>query len=56
MSLSSLVLELLQFSFIRDLPETWKFEIDPSELCLMSGDWDKLRITNLTQMFLIKCY
>ena len=35
--LSSLVLELWQFSFIRDWPEIWKSEIPPSEFCPISG-------------------
>ena len=56
MSISSLVLELWQFSFIRDWPETRKSEIPPSEFCLISGDWDKLWIPNLARMSLIECY
>ena len=39
MSISSLVLELWQFSFIRDWPEIRKSEIPPSEVCPISGDW-----------------
>ena len=44
MSISSLVLELWQFSFIRDWPEIRKSEIPPSEFCPISGDWSKLGI------------
>ena len=56
MSISSLILELWQFSFIRDWPEIRKSEIPPSELCPISGDWDKLWIPNLARMSLIECY
>ena len=56
MSISSLVLELWQFSFIRDWPEIQKSEIPPSEFCPISGDWGKLWIPNLARMSLIKCY
>ena len=56
MSISSLVLELLQFSFIRDWPEIRKSEILPSEFCPISGDWGKLWILNLKQISLIECY
>ena len=56
MSISSLVLKLWQFSFIRDWPEIRKSEIHPSEFCPISGDWDKLWIPNLARMSLIKCY
>ena len=41
MSISSLVLELLQFLFIKDWPGIWKTEILLSEFCPISGDWDK---------------
>ena len=54
MSMSSLVLELWQFSFIRDWPEIWKSEIHPSELCPIYVDWSKLRIPNLARIFLTK--
>ena len=50
MSISSLVLELWQFSFIRDWPEIWKSEIPPSEFCPISGDWGELWIPNLARM------
>ena len=56
MSISLLVLELWQFSFIRDWPEIRKSEISPSELCPISGDWSKLWVPNLAQMILILCY
>ena len=55
-SISSLVLELWQFSFMRDWPEIRKSEIPQSEFCPISGDWGKLRIPNLARMSLIKCY
>ena len=41
MSMSPLVLELLQF------PEIRKLEIPLSEFCLTLGGWDELRILNL---------
>ena len=56
MSISSLVLELWQFPFIRDWPEILKLEIPPSEFCPTSGDWDELGIPNSTRSFLRKCY
>ena len=56
MSISSLVLVLWQFSFIRDWPEIRKLEIPPSGFCPISGDWDKLGTQNLARMFQIKCY
>ena len=55
-SISSLVLELWQFSFIRDWPEIGKSEIPPSEICAISGDWDELWIPNLARLSLIECY
>ena len=55
MSISSLVLELWQSSFITDRPEIQKSEVPRSGFCPISEDWDKLRIPNLTQI-LIKCY
>ena len=51
-----LVLELWQFSFIRDWPEIRKSEIPPSEFCPISGDWEELWIPNLVWMSLIECY
>ena len=56
MSLSSLVLELWQFPFIRNLPEIRKLKIAPSEFCPICGDWCELRIPNLARTSLIKCY
>ena len=56
MSMPSLVLELRQFSFIKDGPEIWKLEIPPSEFCLISGDWRELEIPNLARVSLMKCY
>ena len=56
MSISSLVLQLWEFSFIRDWPETRKLEIPPFKFCPISGDWDKLWIRNLAQMSIIECY
>ena len=47
MSISSPVLELWQFSFIRDWLEIRKLEIHPSEFCPISGDWGES---------LIECY
>ena len=55
-SISSLVLELWKFSFIRDWLEIRKSEIPPSELCSICGDWGKLGILNWAPMFLMKCY
>ena len=31
-------------------------EIPPSEICLISGDWDDLGIPNFAQMSLMKSY
>ena len=56
MSISSLVLELWQLSFIMDWPEIRKSEIPLSEFCPISGDWDELWIPNLARMSLIECY
>ena len=56
MSMSSLVLELWQFSFIRDWPEIRKSEILPSEFCSISENWGKLWIPNLARMSPIKYY
>ena len=56
MSVSSLVLELWQYSFKRDWPEIRKSEIPPSDFCPISGDWSEIWIPNLARMFLIKCY
>ena len=40
MWLMILVLQLWQFSFIRDWPEIRKFEMPPSEFCPIFGDWN----------------
>ena len=56
MSISSLVLELWQFSFIRDWPEIRKSEIPSSEFCPISGDWDELWVPNLARMSVTECY
>ena len=56
MSMSSLVLELWQFSFIRDWPEIRKSEIPPSEFCPISGHWGESGIQNLARMPPMKCY
>ena len=53
-SILSLVLELWQFSFIKDWPEIRKSEIAPSEFWIIFGDWDELRIPNLARMSIIK--
>ena len=55
-SISLLVLELWQFSFIRDWPKIQKLEVPPSGFCRISGDWDELGILNLAKMSLMKCY
>ena len=55
-STSSLVLELGQFSFIRDWPEIRKLEILLPEFCPISGDCGKLEAPNLARMFLRKYY
>ena len=54
MSISSLVLELWQFTFIRDWPEIKKMETPLSEFCPISGDWGELEIPNLARMSLMK--
>ena len=56
MSISSLVLELWQFSFIRDWTEIRKSEIPLSEFCPTSGDWSELWIPNLARMSLMQYY
>ena len=35
---------------MRDWPEIQKLEIPPSEVCSISGDWEKLGIPNLARM------
>ena len=56
MSILSLVLELWQFSFIRDWLEIRKSEIPTSEFFPIPGDWGELWIRNLAPMSLIECY
>ena len=56
MSISSLVPELWQFSFIRDWPEIRESQIPSPAFWPISRDWGKLGIPNLTQMSLMKCY
>ena len=56
LSISSLVPELWQFSFIMDWPDIWKSEIRPSVFCTIPGDWGELEIPNSARMSLIKCY
>ena len=56
MSISSLIMELWQFSFERDWPEIRKSEKRPPEFCPISGDWGKLEMPNLARMPLMKCY
>ena len=55
MSIPPLVLELWQFSFIRDWPEMRKLEIPSSEIWPISGDRGKLGILDCGQMSLTKC-
>ena len=56
MSISSLVLELLQFSFISDWPEIRKSETPPSEFFPISEEWGELWVPHLARMSLIECY
>ena len=59
MSITSLVLELCQFTFISDWPEIRKSEIPPSAFCPVSRDRGQLGISHLAWMSLIKltkCY
>ena len=56
MSLSSLVLKLWQFLFIRDSPEIRNSLKIPSEFCPVSGDWGEWRTPNLARTSLIKFY
>ena len=54
MSLSYLVLELWQFSFIRDWPEIRKSEILPFEFSTIFEDWGELWIPKFARMSLIE--
>ena len=57
LSVSSLVVELSQFSYVRDWPEIRNSEVPPSESSdLISGGLGKLGIPDLARMSLIKCY
>ena len=56
MSISLLVLELQQFSLIRNWAEIWKSKIPPSEFWPISEDWGDLRILNSAGRSLMKCY
>ena len=56
MSISMQLLELWQFTFIRDWPEIQKSEMPCSEFFPISGDWGELGIINLARMSLITCY
>ena len=56
MSISTLVLELRQFSFISDWPEIRKSETPTSEFFSISEEWGKLWIPHLARMSLIECY
>ena len=56
MLISSQVLELWQFPFIRNWPEIQKLEIHPPQFCPISWDWGKLGIPNLARTSPIKCY
>ena len=42
--------------FYKELTRNPESEITPSEFCAISEDWGELRIPNLAQMFLIRCY
>ena len=53
MSISSLVLDLWQFPFIRDWPEIRKLEIPPSGFCPISRNWGELGIPNLARTSLL---
>ena len=54
--ISSLVLVLRQFYFIRDWPEIQKWEIAPYGFCPIYGDWGKLWIPNMAWTSVIECY
>ena len=56
MSISLLVLELWQFSFLKDWSEIWKSQVSWSEFCQILEGWDNLGIRNLAWTSLTKCY
>ena len=55
MSISSLVLELWQFSFLTDWPQIHRSEISPSLNCPIPGDWvrDAKYGTNVSNKMLL---
>ena len=53
-SISSLILDLWQFPFIKDWAEIEKSEILPSEFFQIYGDWGELGISSLARVSLIK--
>ena len=55
-SISSLVMDLWQFSFVKNWPEIQISEIPLSEFCALCRGWSMLGIPNLARMSLIKCY
>ena len=55
-SISSLVLALWQFPFIRDWREIRKSQIPRSEFCPISENWGELGMPNLARTSLAKCY
>ena len=56
MSISLLVRELWQFSFMKAWPEIQKSENLPSEFFPIYIDWVELVIPNLARMYLMKSY
>ena len=56
MSMSSLVLQLWQLTFIKDWSEIWNSQVHPLEFCPIFGDWGKFGIPNLTRVSLMKYY
>ena len=56
MSISLLVMELWEFSFIRDWPEIGISEIPSCEFWQISGHWGELGMPSFTGMSVIKCY
>ena len=55
-SISWLFLELWQFLFIKDWPETRTLEIPKPEFCPIYEDWVELGISNMARMSLINGY
>ena len=56
MSITWQVLELWQFSFVKDWPELQKSKIAFSEYCSKSRDQGNLAMRTLAQMSLLKCW